>query len=54
METDKDKRYKSSHKGRKNKETGAGFNIETSIRKRPNLVKKRVEFSHWELDTVVS
>ena len=30
------------------------FNIETSIKERPNAVKKRQEFGHWELDTVVS
>lgn len=41
-------------KSRKIKETRGRFNIGTSIRKRPNIVKKRVEFGHWELDTVVS
>ena len=41
-------------KSRKSKETRGRFNIGTSIRKRPNIVKKRVEFGHWELDTVVS
>ena len=30
------------------------FNIETSIKERPNAVKKRLEFGHWELDTVLS
>ena len=41
-------------KSRKVKETRGKFNIGTSIRKRPSKVKKRVEFGHWELDTVVS
>ncbi len=41
-------------KSRKVKETRGRFNIGTSIRKRPNKVKKRVEFGHWELDTIVS
>ena len=39
---------------RKSKETRGRFNVGRSIRKRPNIVKKRVEFGHWELDTVVS
>ena len=41
-------------KSRKAKETRGRFNIGTSIRKRPIEIKKRVEFGHWELDTVVS
>lgn len=41
-------------KSRKTKETRGKFNIGTSIRKRPSKIKKRVEFGHWELDTVVS
>lgn len=41
-------------KSRKSKETRGRFNVGRSIRKRPNIVKKRVEFGHWELDTVVS
>lgn len=41
-------------KSRKVKETRGKFNIGTSIRKRLSKVKKRVEFGHWELDTVVS
>jgi transposase, IS30 family len=30
------------------------FLVGTSIRKRPHYIKKREEFGHWELDTVVS
>ena len=41
-------------KSRKSKETRGRFNIGTSIIKRPNIVKKRVEFGHWKLDTIVS
>ena len=41
-------------KSRKPKETRGKFNIGTSISKRPKKVKKRIEFGHWELDTVVS
>ena len=41
-------------KSRKTKETRGRFNIGNSIRKRPSKVKKRIEFGHWELDTVVS
>ncbi|MCI5643341.1 MAG: IS30 family transposase [Peptoniphilus sp.] len=41
-------------KSRKIKETRGRFNIGTSIRKRPKMIKKRLEFGHWELDTVVS
>lgn len=36
------------------KETRGRFNIGKSIIERPNIVKKRIEFGHWELDTVVS
>ncbi len=36
------------------KETRGRFNIGTSISKRPKIVKKRSQFGHWELDTVVS
>ncbi|XJS10920.1 IS30 family transposase [Aerococcaceae bacterium WGS1372] len=39
---------------RKPQETRGRFNIGTSIKERPNTVKKRQEFGHWELDTVVS
>ncbi|HHX69708.1 MAG TPA: IS30 family transposase, partial [Gallicola sp.] len=39
---------------RKTKETRGKFNIGKSISQRPNHVKKRIEFGHWELDTVVS
>lgn len=41
-------------KSRKPMETRGRFNIGTSIRKRPNKIKRREEFGHWELDTVVS
>lgn len=41
-------------KSRKPKERRGRFNIGTSILKRPKVVKKRIEFGHWELDTVVS
>lgn len=41
-------------KSLKAKETRGKFNIGTSIYKKPKVVKKRVEFGHWELDTVVS
>lgn len=41
-------------KSRKTKETGGKFHYGTSIRKRPSKIKKRVEFGHWKLDTVVS
>lgn len=41
-------------KSLKAKETRGKFNIGTSISKRPKIVKKRIEFGHWELDTVVS
>lgn len=41
-------------KSRKPKETRGKFNVGTSISKRPKKVKKRIEFGHWELDTVVS
>lgn len=36
------------------KETRGKFNIGTSISLRPQSVKSRKEFGHWELDTVVS
>lgn len=54
-----DCKSKASNKGRKAKsrkpkETRGRFNIGTSIRKRPIKIRKRVEFGHWELDTVVS
>ena len=39
---------------RNSKETRGKFNIGKSISQRPNHVKKRIEFGHWELDTVVS
>lgn len=41
-------------KSRQPKETRGKFNIGTSISKRPREVNKRIEFGHWELDTVVS
>lgn len=41
-------------KSLKPQEKRGKFNIGTSISKRPKLVKKRIEFGHWELDTVVS
>ena len=41
-------------KSRKPQEKRGRFNIGTSISKRPKVVKKRTEFGHWELDTVVS
>ena len=41
-------------KRQKPKETRGRFNIGTSISQRPNEVKKRKTFGHWELDTVVS
>lgn len=43
------------HKGkRKKKETRGKFTVGTSIKNRPKEVKKREEFGHWELDTMVS
>ena len=44
------------HKGKRHKpkETRGRFNIGTSISKRPNDIKKRTTFGHWELDTIVS
>lgn len=41
-------------KSLKPQEMRGKFNVGTSISKRPNIVKKRIEFGHWELDTVVS
>lgn len=41
-------------KSLKPKETRGKFNIGTSISKRPKEVKKRIEFGHWEIDTMVS
>lgn len=41
-------------KSLKGQETRGKFNIGTSISKRPKIVKKRSEFGHWEIDTVVS
>lgn len=44
------------HKGKRQKptETRGRFSIGTSIRQRPNNIRKREDFGHWELDTVVS
>jgi len=44
------------HKGkrRKPRETRGRFNVGLSIRQRPKAIKKREEFGHWELDTIVS
>lgn len=44
------------HKGKSQKplETRGKFNVGTSIHKRPEEVKKRMIFGHWELDTIVS
>lgn len=44
------------HKGKRQKprETRGRFNVGTSISKRPQDVKKRESFGHWELDSVVS
>lgn len=41
-------------KRRQPQETRGKFNIGTPISKRPNSVKKRTIFGHWELDTIVS
>ena len=41
-------------KSRNPRETRGRFNIGTSIRKKPKNIKKRIEFGHWELDTIVS
>jgi transposase, IS30 family len=41
-------------KRRRPRETRGRFNIGKSIQQRPNEVKKREQFGHWELDTVVS
>ena len=44
------------HKGKrlKSEETRGKFHIGKSISDRPNEVKSREEFGHWELDTIVS
>lgn len=39
---------------RKTKDNRGKFNIGKSISQRPKIVKGRVEFGHWELDTIVS
>ena len=41
-------------RSRKPKDTRGKFNVGTSISKRPKHVRKRTEFGHWELDTIVS
>ena len=41
-------------KSRKPKDNRGKFNIGKSISERPKIVKKRTEFGHWELDTIVS
>ena len=41
-------------KSRGKKETRGKFNLGKSIRKRDKSVYKRLEFGHWEADTVVS
>ena len=41
-------------KSRKPKDTRGKFNIGKSISTRPKHIKKRTEFGHWELDTIVS
>lgn len=41
-------------RSRKPKDTRGKFNVGTSISNRPKHVKKRTEFGHWELDTIVS
>lgn len=41
-------------KSRKPKDNRGKFNIGKPISKRPKIVKKRTEFGHWELDTIVS
>lgn len=47
-------RLRRKGKSRKAKEHRGKFNIGNSISQRPKHVKERVEFGHWELDTVVS
>lgn len=44
------------HKGkrRKPRENRGRFNVGLSIRQRPKGIKKREDFGHWELDTIVS
>ena len=41
-------------KSRKAKDNRGKFKAGKSIFKRPKIVKKRTEFGHWELDTIVS
>ena len=41
-------------RSRKPKDNRGKFNIGKSISQRPKIVKKRSEFGHWELDTIVS
>lgn len=41
-------------KSRKAKDARGKFNVGNSISDRPKHIKKRTEFGHWELDTVVS
>jgi len=41
-------------KRRRPRETRGRFNIGKSIKQRPKEVRKREQFGHWELDTVVS
>lgn len=41
-------------RSRKAKDNRGKFNVGTPISKRPIHVKKRTEFGHWELDTIVS
>jgi len=41
-------------KSRGKKETRGKFNLGKTIRKREKSVYKRLEFGHWEADTVVS
>ena len=41
-------------KSRKSKDNRGKFNVGNSISDRPKHIKKRTEFGHWELDTVVS
>lgn len=41
-------------KSKKPKDSRGKFNIGKSISERPEHVKERAEFGHWELDTVVS
>ncbi|GGE35365.1 IS30 family transposase [Pullulanibacillus camelliae] len=41
-------------KRRRPRETRGRFNIGRSIKQRPKEIRKREQFGHWELDTVVS